>query len=91
MPYYADDHLANVGSKSYQKLWLANAKVTLRARHFNGVYIDSVLGYITLLSPVDALPDRRGLGESDQELHRLRRAEAEEGRLLRAREHLQGR
>jgi hypothetical protein len=49
MPDYKDAHLTNVGSTSYQKLWLANTEKTLRARHFDGVYIDSVLGYITFL------------------------------------------
>jgi len=46
-PAYPHAHLANVGSKSYQQAWIKSVAGTLSRSHFNGVYIDTVLGTIT--------------------------------------------
>jgi hypothetical protein len=51
MPHYPENHLANVGSASFQRRWVANAVRTLRAHHFEGVYIDSVLGNFSDIGP----------------------------------------
>jgi len=47
MPHYDLNHLANVGSTSYRQQWLAGMLKILKTYHWDGVYIDSVLGRIS--------------------------------------------
>jgi hypothetical protein len=46
-PPYPDSYLANVGSASYRRRWVARVARSLRGRGFDGVFIDNVLGQIS--------------------------------------------
>jgi hypothetical protein len=47
-PHYPYEHLANVGSTSFQRQWANRVADAALKRHFNGVMIDDVLGLISV-------------------------------------------
>ena len=46
-PYHRQDHLANVGSRSYQREWVRRAAAAARRGKFDGVMIDNVTARVS--------------------------------------------
>lgn len=46
-PHYPYEHLANVGSRSYQRAWVRHARAATAAARYDGIMMDNVLGLVS--------------------------------------------
>lgn len=46
-PHYPYEHLANVGSRSYQRAWVRHAIAATDAARYDGIMMDNVLGLVS--------------------------------------------
>ena len=46
-PHYPYEHLANVGSCSYQRAWVRHTRAATAAARYDGIMMDNVLGLVS--------------------------------------------